>query len=270
MSASTNGSAHLAFNTVLYRRSELAPAVAEIAGTGYAALELQPHLTVPLLDDPAAVASLTALLDAERLRVAAVMCGYLFDAASLALNLKTTKLAKKLGAPCLIVLPPRPEMCSAEGFDVLLRELGDEAGALEVAVAVHHHAGTIVDDAPAIDRFLERTAHPAVGLCFDVAHYALFADDEVDAAKRYAPRTIYVHVKDLARRSGELGFEPGVRNAQQSFRVTGDGLLEMTKTLTALRDGGFGGYFSAEVENFYRSRADSLATSHNRILGALA
>jgi inosose dehydratase len=259
----------LAFNTVLYRPNELEVAVAEISDAGYAAIELQPHLTLPLLQDVARRDALKIALETHSLRVAALMCGYLHDAASLERNVATVALAGSLDAGHLIVLPPRPEMCSASDFADLLAKLAEVCAASGVIAAVHHHAGTIVDTPDAIEGFLERTSHSAIGLCFDIAHYALFADDEGAAAGRFAARTSYVHVKDLARRSGELGFVPGVRNAQQSFRVTGDGVLAVGTVLSALRAGGYESWFSVEVENFYRTRVDSARVSLDRVVEAL-
>jgi sugar phosphate isomerase/epimerase len=252
----------LAFNTVLYSPGRLADALEEISAAGYQGIELQPHLTLPLLGSATEDRTeLAAALGSHGLRLAATMSGYLRDPATLATNIAAAELARDLGGGWIILLPPQPWMCSRADFDALLVDLAAACEPLGVRIAVHHHAGTILDTPAAIDEFAARRADDRIRLCFDLAHYALFADDEVAAAARLAPAIGYVHVKDLSRRHGELDFVPGVRNAQQSFRVFGDGVLELEEALRALRDGGFDGWWSVEVENFYRSRIESAERS---------
>lgn len=251
-----------AFNTVLYAPDHLPDALEEVAAAGYDGIELQPHFTLPLIEGSAADrARFAAELNDRGLRLSATMSGYLRDRQTLSANLSAASLAKELGGGHIILLPPQPSMCGWDEFAGLLGELVAGCGDLGVAVAVHHHAGTIVDTPERIERFADELAGDGVGLCFDVAHYALFADDEVEAARRLGGAIDYVHLKDLVRRHGELEFVPGVRNAQQSFRVYGDGVLDLDGVLGSLRDGGYQGWLSVEVENFYRSRTDSAARS---------
>jgi sugar phosphate isomerase/epimerase len=259
-----------ACNTVLYSRGRLAEAISEIADAGYDGIELQPHHVLPLLNDRDRVRRLHDACDEAHLRVSAVMVGYLRDEDTLARNIAAAELATALGAEHVVVLPPQPWMCTEDGFAVLAGELGRACHARGVRVAMHHHAGTILDTPERIGAFAASPPHDAVGLCFDIAHYALFADDEADAAARLAEAIVYVHVKDLARRAGALDFVPGVRNAQMSFRVSGDGVLDVGPAIRRLRDSGYTGWLSVEVENFLRGRAESARLSINRIEEALA
>jgi inosose dehydratase len=259
-----------AFNTVLYPRGHLLEAVAEVSAAGYAGLELQPQHTLQLLVDPELRSTFAEALAAAGLQVAAVMVGYLRDAATLEQNVAAAQLGHELGTERLVVLPPQPWMCSPDAFADLARELGAACTELGIEVAVHHHAGTVLDTPQRIDAFAARRPHAAVGLCFDVAHYALFADDEARAAERLAPVINYVHVKDLVARTAALPFVPDVRNAQMSFRVVGDGTLEIGATVQRLRSAGYDGWLSVEVENFYRDRPDSARRSIEFLQEALS
>jgi inosose dehydratase len=256
----------VACNTVLYTVHQLEGAIQELTDAGYQGIELQPHLTSLLMSDPRMV---EPLLASRELRVSAVMVGYLFDDETLRRNRLGVELAQTLGAERLIILPPKPEMADVELFGELVRQLASHSAEAGVGLSIHHHAGTVLDTPDRIAAFLADSGDGTVGLCLDPAHYALFADDEADAAARYAAAVNYVHVKDLARRAGDLGFVPSVNNAQQSFRQPGDGVLDLPGVLEALRSGGYDGWLSVEIENFYRPRVEAIASSR-RYLEALA
>jgi inosose dehydratase len=261
---------HLASTAILYTARHLGEAVSDLSEAGYEGIELQPHHALKLAGDAAARAQLSEQMKAAGLVLAAAMPGYLSDRASLEVAARVAGLVAELGGAHLLVLPARHGACEFEEFVELLGALAGECEQAGVAAAVHHHAGTIVDTPERIDDLLGRPLPSNVGLCFDVAHYALFADDEADAARRYAAATRYVHVKDLSHRSGQLGFVPGARNGQQSFRVPGDGVLDVSGAIRELVDAGYDGWLSLETENFYRSPTDALALGRAYMEQAIA
>lgn len=244
--------------TVLYARGHLGEALEELSHAGYSGVELQPHHTRVLMADEEERARFREALSRHGQAVAAVMSGYLWDEATAHAHLLAIDLAAELGCDRIVVLPPQSHMADLGRFQRLLLEVAEVASDHGVRLAVHHHAGTVIDTAPKIDAFLGSVAHPSVGLCFDTAHYALFADDEVDAVEKLAGRISHVHLKDLVCRASELAFVPDMLNGQQSFRVPGDGVLDLAACLRVLRDLEYDGWVSVELENFSRARLESL------------
>lgn len=64
-------------------------------------------------------------------------------------------------------------------------------------VVFHHHAGTPVETPAEVARLMEMTDPDLVGLCFDTGHYCYGGGDVLDAARQFADRIWYVHLKDL-------------------------------------------------------------------------
>lgn len=64
-------------------------------------------------------------------------------------------------------------------------------------VVFHHHAGTPVETPTEVARLMEMTDPDLVGLCFDTGHYCYGGGDVLDAARQFADRIWYVHLKDL-------------------------------------------------------------------------
>ncbi|WP_210495316.1 sugar phosphate isomerase/epimerase [Patulibacter sp. SYSU D01012] len=260
----------LALTTVLYAPGELPAALDDLRAAGGQGLELQPHHTHRLLDgtdDPGALVDAAA---AAGVGVAAVMCGFLHDEASLDAHRRTATLAARLGADVIPILPPPPGRGTLAELAGLLDALAADAGPLGVRLAVHHHAATIVEGPAQIDELLGLVAPEVAGLCFDTAHYALYADDEADAARRYAARTTHVHVKDLVRRRADLGYVPDGRTGARAFRLPGDGVLDVLPAVRALHEEGYAGWAALEIENFLRPRDVSASLGLERTRGALA
>lgn len=260
----------LALTTVLYAEGELPAAVEDLRAAGGAGLELQPHHTRRLLDGRDDPGALVGAAEAAGVRLAAVMSGYLRDDATLDAHRRTATLAARLEAEVIPVLPPPAGTGSLAELADRLRALADHAGPLGVRLAVHHHAATIVEGPAQIDELLGLVDAEVAGLCFDVAHYALYADDEVDAARRYAARTTHVHVKDLVRRRAELGYVPDARTGARAFRLPGEGVLDVLGAVRALHEEGYAGWAALEIENFLRPRDVSASLGLERTRGALA
>ena len=102
-----------------------------------------------------------------------------------------------------------------------IRELAAEAG---LGLALHPHAGTLVETADDIEAVLD---HGELDWCLDTGHLAIGGADPVEFVKTHAERIVHVHLKDvdleLAEqvRSGELSLVDATRLGL--FRPLGDG-----------------------------------------------
>jgi len=122
------------------------------------------------------------------------------------------ELLKAMGSPVLVFaevshavhgdlerpLSERPVL-TARDWRELGKRLTEVAAATAeegVRLAYHHHMGTVVQSAEDIDTLMAATG-PEVGLLLDTGHAAFAGADPAALARRYAPRIVHVHAKDV-------------------------------------------------------------------------
>jgi inosose dehydratase len=130
--------------------------------------------------------------------------------------------------------------------------LGEEARALGLWVAYHHHAGTFVETTEEIDELMRRTSPERVGLCLDSGHAVHGGADPVDLARRYGARVRHFHVKDIdpevlaGVRSGAVSGNDAVR--QGIYCRLGAGCVDVGAVAEQLRRHGYGGWWVVEQD----------------------
>src|SRR6266851_4997932 len=78
-------------------------------------------------------------------------------------------------------------LLAAMGCGAKLTALAEHVAKRGVALAYHHHMGTIVESAAEIDRLMAATG-PAVGLLLDTGHLAYAGADPLAVARRHRER----------------------------------------------------------------------------------
>jgi len=117
-----------------------------------------------------------------------------------------------------------------------VRRLGEFAGqlGLEVAIELEPFSLSLVNDLPKMIRFLDDVRHPAVQANLDISHLALAHTDPKDVA-RLRGRIAHVHFSDCdGKKHGDL--------------PPGRGVVDFPPYLAALKDVGFGGSVTIELE----------------------
>ena len=146
----------------------------------------------------------------------------------------------------------RPQMSPAE-WPVFLERLNEVAQYLEtqgVAMAYHHHMGTVIETEADIDRMMQGA--PAVGLLLDSGHLTFAGGDPVAVAKRYADRIKHVHCKDIRKsvmedaKNRNLSFLQAVLNG--TFTVPGDGCVDYPSIFAVLKETNYAGWLVVEAE----------------------
>ena len=148
-------------------------------------------------------------------------------------------------------LSHRPVMTDAEWirFAAKLTRLA-EAVALEgVALAYHHHMGTVVQTSAEIERLMATTG-TSVKLLLDTGHATFAGADPVALARRHRARVAHVHCKDVRP---AIMQEAHDRNwsfldavVAGVFTVPGDGSVDFPSVLRELR--GYDGWLVVEAE----------------------
>jgi inosose dehydratase len=175
------------------------------------------------------------------------------------------ELLKALGSPVLVFaevsgavhgdldrpLSERPVL-TARDFSKLgarLTELAAATAAEGVRLAYHHHMGTVVQSEEDIDALMQSTG-PEVGLLLDTGHATFAGADPAALARRYAPRIVHLHTKDVrpdvlaAALRGNWSFLRAV--LQGVFTVPGDGGVDFAGVFAALPD--YAGWVVLEAE----------------------
>lgn len=122
-----------------------------------------------------------------------------------------------------------------------------------VALAYHHHMGTVVETPGEIDAFMAATG-PVTRLLFDTGHCYLAGGDPADLLARHIARVAHVHAKNVrpdimrALRDEDLSFLEAVLRGV--FTVPGDpeGGVNFPACLGLLASAGYDGWLVIEAE----------------------
>jgi myo-inosose-2 dehydratase len=147
----------------------------------------------------------------------------------------------------------RPVMAEDEwpGYLERISKLADWMAANGVAMAFHHHMGTVIEKAHEVDRLMAGTP-PALGLLLDTGHLAFAGDDPAQVARKWAKRVNHVHAKDvrpdvLARVHRErMSFLDAV--VAGVYTVPGDGCVDFDAALKPVAEAGYSGWLIVEAE----------------------
>ena len=119
----------------------------------------------------------------------------------------------------------------------------------EMDVALHPHAGTLIETAAQVERALQAVE---VGWCLDTGHLLIGGTDPVEFAKRHGDRVNHVHLKDV---DGALAAD--VRAGRRSlleatraglFKALGRGDAQIAEVLDALQGHGYDGWLVLEQD----------------------
>lgn len=147
----------------------------------------------------------------------------------------------------------RPVMTDAEWTTLLERieVVGQYLQSQGMALAYHHHMGTVVESEADVDRLMQGTSD-TVGLLLDTGHMTYAGGDPLALAKRYAGRIRHVHCKDIRAevlkdaKNQNLSFLNSVLNG--TFTVPGDGSVDYPSIFAVLKESNYSGWLVVEAE----------------------
>jgi inosose dehydratase len=130
-----------------------------------------------------------------------------------------------------------------------LDRLDEHADTRGVVVALHPHAGTMVESAADVYRVLEGST---VGLCLDTGHLVVGGADPVAIARRAPERVRHVHLKDVDAAiaatvtAGEMSFGDAVRAGM--FLPLGAGDVDIADLVDVLEKARYDGWYVLEQD----------------------
>lgn len=132
-----------------------------------------------------------------------------------------------------------------------LAEMGRRLADRGLALAYHHHMGTVIETEAEIDRLMAMTGNE-VGLLLDAGHLTFAGGDPAAVARRHVGRIVHVHCKDVRRdvaamaKARDLSFLDAVLAGV--FTVPGDGCVDWVATLSPVAVSGYTGWLVVEAE----------------------
>ena len=167
-----------------------------------------------------------------------------------------------LGGAFLGLLPPQRHRNDDESVEERLSLVADAAHEAGVIPVLHHHGATHVERPDEVRRFLD--AVDGLKLLFDTAHWYPYGEyfpdgDVTDVVERFSDDIAYVHLKDVApttdfaeNRDALSAPDPHLDNVINYFRTftdLGDGVIDFGGVYDALREAGYDGHYTVEIEN---------------------
>ncbi|MBO8141467.1 MAG: TIM barrel protein [Firmicutes bacterium] len=255
----------------------------EMAAAGYAGTELGPEGYFPR--------------DPDRLRDELDRRGLAMIAAFVPVNLRdpeavdrslaavddTARLLARLGAACIVLaddgdaarqqVAGRVQLTETHGLSAsqwrtmagALHQAADRAADLGIAVCVHPHGGTYIENPAEIRRLMESTDPSRIRLCLDTGHIAFGGGDPLALARKYAGRIGLVHLKDIALDRLRQGVAQGhgyTRMAQEGvFVELGTGSLDLKSIVGELDAAGYEGWLVVEQDRVVKPDDDTLGVA---------
>jgi inosose dehydratase len=145
-----------------------------------------------------------------------------------------------------------PRELDDPGWARLARHLNEiEALALQfgLTVALHPHAGTLIETGEQVERAMELVE---VGWCLDTGHLTIGGADPVEFARRHGDRVVHVHLKDVdAQVAAE--FRTGRRSLVDAtkhglFLPLGQGDARIAEVMDALQAHEYDGWLVLEQD----------------------
>ena len=184
-----------------------------------------------------------------------------------------------IGGKVLFIVPivRPPELGRAKGFELFQRAYpalvshAEDKGikiAMEPWPGPPPHLPTLGCTPETLRAMFEEIPSPALGICYDPSHYARLQVDYLRLLAEFGSRVNHVHLKDTEvleeglYEYGILGktLGPPTHSHSQGFWrycIPGKGLVDWDKVINRLRDIGYGGALSFELEdNYYRETTE--------------
>ncbi|MEM1274174.1 MAG: myo-inosose-2 dehydratase [Pseudomonadota bacterium] len=172
-----------------------------------------------------------------------------------------------LNAPCIVYaecsntvqgLPgmsvnARPKLSRDEvtAYGKKLTEIAKWVNDRGMALAYHHHMGTIIEDEDDTNWLMEATG-PEVELCFDTGHMLFGGGDVMRVMGNWAERISHVHYKDIRPdivadiRQNDRSFLDAI--VAGAFSVPGDGCIDFGDVTRRLKAMDYAGWIVVEAE----------------------
>ena len=193
---------------------------------------------------------LSCPLDAEQARLARQMATFRALGAPVLVYAETTGSVQ---SKIEVGVSRRPRLPDGDfpAYGSKLTALAEWMAGEGVAMAYHHHMGTIVETQREVDLLMAHTGE-AVGLLLDTGHLAYAGADIEETVRRHGPRINHVHCKDVRpevlkrARQQDQSFLAAI--LEGIFTAPGDGSVDYYALARRLAEVDYNGWVVVEAE----------------------
>ncbi len=154
-----------------------------------------------------------------------------------------------------------------------MNEIGRRSLEHGVLACVHPHVNTAIEKLAEIDFVMDRVDPRFVALAADTAHLRKGNPDlptaEVDVFRRYADRIKYVHLKDWDPSLPPEISGTGGTAVIRDFVELGRGVVNLKGAIDVLRETGYDGWLTIELDYTRRTPFESVAMSRDYLVKEL-
>lgn len=156
----------------------------------------------------------------------------------------------------------------------LLAEIAATVGQSGHRAAFHPHAGTFIENPAETEQLVGVLRDVGIGLCLDIAHYAVGGGDPVAAIDEYRDVLSHVHLKNVDAsvldrlRSGDIAtLHDALR--ERLFTDLGQGILDLDVVLGRLAAIGYDGWLMLEQDTSWNPPAEAATAGKSALDAAL-
>ena len=177
---------------------------------------------------------------------------------------RSLTLARELGAPCITTEPGGPvepgasRSAALKLFVEMLKPVAEHAEKEGVLLLIEPEPGLLIETA---DQFLELMQHidsRAVALNFDIGHFYCVGDEPAPTVLRLAKYIRHFHLEDIAA------------TRVHHHLVPGEGAIDFTATIRAIRNIGYDGWITIELYPYVDDPDAAARTALQRVQKILA
>ena len=181
-------------------------------------------------------------------------------------NLKVVEFLERMDSHHLVLGPGRrpeggPSSAEIAQMARVVTRISEGARDMGVAVGVHPHWNTVIQDRDEITEFFDQVDTDLVKMVLDPAHVAKAGDDPVEVAETYADIIIYAHMKnylpELDTPEAAVPHE-GLAPTLAFFSELDQGTVDIVAMIEALRKADFDGWLTVELDRSQTTPRQSL------------
>ncbi|MBI2939143.1 MAG: TIM barrel protein [Chloroflexi bacterium] len=193
-------------------------------------------------------------------------------------NVRLARFIQANGAKRLVLGPGRRPAGGPSRDDLLnavhcMSEIGRRTLEYGVQACVHPHVNTIVEKLGEIDFVMDCVDPRYVAMAADTAHFRKGNPDvptaEIDVFRRYADRIKYVHLKDWDPNLPPELTGAGGTAIIKDFVELGQGVVDLQGAINILRESGYDGWLTIELDYTRRTPYESVAMSKDYLVREL-
>lgn len=193
-------------------------------------------------------------------------------------NVRLARFLQANGANRLVLGPGRRPANGPSRDELLtmvhcMNEIGRRTLEYGVQACVHPHVNTALEKLAEIDLVMDRVDPRYVALAADTAHLRKGNPDaptaEIDTFRKYANRIKYVHLKDWDPSIPPTYTGQGGTAVLRDFVELGLGVVDLKGAIEVLRQSGFSGWLTIELDYTTRTPFESVGMSKDYLVDQL-